>query len=267
MSDSKDYNINLFKPHSDYAKANTKLIFTLLIIWAVAVFGFHFALILLGKVTPEKSYTEFTSVWPSVIEKQVSKAITPTKENVADSSVAVDSTKVVETVKSAPVVSDADKTYMKSLLMVLGKNVAVKENHKKVLKNALSVSLANLASEENKALFGSKLSSSKKEAVALAISLIGLGNDSYDPLLKGILTTSLVSVEGGNLSTEYTTELPKIMELYLTHKRSVLTDSKFLGFPFHYWYSAQFLLILFIVLCIIYAVKIDKLNTKFNIPE
>ena len=36
------------------------------------------------------------------------------------------------------------------------------------------------------------------------------------------------------------------LDLYLVHNQSVLTDLKFLGFPFHYFYTAVFLLILFV---------------------
>ena len=56
------------------------------------------------------------------------------------------------------------------------------------------------------------------------------------------------------------------MDLYLIHNSSPL-NFKFIGFPFHYWYTAQFLLILFVLLCLIYAVIIEKVNKKHEFPE
>jgi len=44
--------------------------------------------------------------------------------------------------------------------------------------------------------------------------------------------------------------------------KSFLTEMQFLGFPFHYWYSAQFLIALFIFLCWWYCKFIDKLEKE-----
>ena len=44
--------------------------------------------------------------------------------------------------------------------------------------------------------------------------------------------------------------------------KSFLTETQFLGFPFHWWYSAQFLILLFIGLCYIYCKFIDKLEAE-----
>ena len=57
------------------------------------------------------------------------------------------------------------------------------------------------------------------------------------------------------------------MPFYMTHNRSVLTDTTFLGFPFHYLYTAVFLLILFIGLCWVYCYKVDKYNENLGIVE
>jgi putative solute:sodium symporter small subunit len=57
------------------------------------------------------------------------------------------------------------------------------------------------------------------------------------------------------------------MELYLIHNRSVLTDTIFLGFPFHYFYTAVFLLILFVGLCWLYCVRTDMFNKKYGIED
>ncbi|MEA3334242.1 MAG: DUF4212 domain-containing protein [Pseudomonadota bacterium] len=43
---------------------------------------------------------------------------------------------------------------------------------------------------------------------------------------------------------------------------SFLTDMQFLGFPFHYWFTGQFLIILFILLCIWFNILIDGLEDR-----
>jgi putative solute:sodium symporter small subunit len=46
--------------------------------------------------------------------------------------------------------------------------------------------------------------------------------------------------------------------------KSFLTETQFLGFPFHYLYSAQFLIVLFILLCYVYCKFIDKLESEYE---
>ena len=60
--------------------------------------------------------------------------------------------------------------------------------------------------------------------------------------------------------------LPPIFKKYFFHNRSFL-NFKFIGFPFHYWYTSMFLLIMFVVMCIIYAKWNDKANEKYGIKE
>jgi putative solute:sodium symporter small subunit len=45
---------------------------------------------------------------------------------------------------------------------------------------------------------------------------------------------------------------------------STLTDSSFLGFPFHHWFSGQFLIIWFILLCLFFNLFIDRLNEQYR---
>jgi putative solute:sodium symporter small subunit len=70
-----------------------------------------------------------------------------------------------------------------------------------------------------------------------------------------------------SLSDEAKTNLPGIMEKYLVHNQSILTDAKFLGFPFHYFYTAVFLLILFVGLCWLYCVRSDRRNVILGIED
>jgi len=228
MTNHEQYEVNFFKPLSEHAKANKKLISTLAIIWAVAVFGFHFLLIIITTPTPEDTLNDFNSVWPQVVE---------------DNSASLESKQL----------------FAKTILMVLGKNIAVKDNHKAILKESLSWSLYSMQSDSLKPLY-------KSDPNNAAIS-IGLSAEGFDKIMRDLLPSSLVKVENPSLSDKAKIELPEIMNLYLIHNQSFLTDFIFFGFPFHYWYTAQFLLILFVLLCLYYAKSIDKLNAKYKFAE
>ena len=160
--------------------------------------------------------------------------------------------------------SATKQVFAKSMLMVLGKNIAVKDNHKAVLKESLSWSVYSMQADSVKPLYQAEPT---KETINSAIVSIGLESEGFDKIMRDLLPVSLLKVENASLSVESKKSLPEIMNLYLIHNQSFLTDFKFLGIPFHYWYTAQFLLILFVVLCLIYAVSIDKLNKKHEIVE
>ena len=105
---TKVLEVNFFKPASPHAKRNVLLISLSVIIWAAAVFGFQFLLIALNEPTPEPALAQFEEVWPS----EVSSAM-----NVEEGMPSV----------------ETRQQFADSLLMVLGKNIAVKEAHKKLL--------------------------------------------------------------------------------------------------------------------------------------
>ena len=233
MTNHDQYEVNFFKPLSEHAKANKKLISRLAIIWAIAVFGFHFLLIFITTPTAEQTLSDFNSVWPQVLED--TSATNETKQ-----------------------------VFAKSILMVLGKNIAVKENHKAVLKESLSWTVYSMQADSVKPLYRAE---PNDEVINGAVASIGLRSEGFDKIMKDLLPASIVKVENSSLSAESIKALPEIMKLYLIHNQSFLTDFKFLGFPFHYWYTAQFLLILFVVLCLIYAVTIDKINEKYKVVE
>lgn len=233
MTENNTYDFNFFKPLSGHAKANRKLILILAAIWAFAVFGFQFVLILLNEPTPEKSYNVFESVYPQVLED----------ENAA---------------------IEMKQDFAKSIISVIGKNIAVSDQHKEVLKNVLSWTVISMQNDSMKNIFRNELND---EAYALAANSIGLKPEGFDKIMIDLLPSSLVKVDFDELKEEYKTELPGIMKLYLVHNQNALTDFKFLGFPFHYWYTAQFLLILFVILCLVYALVIEKMNIKHDFVE
>ena len=161
MSDDKKYEVNFFRPLSEHAKANKKLILILATIWAVAVFGFQFALIFLGEPTPEKNYAVFESVWPAVIE---------------------DGAATVE----------MKKDFLKTTLAVLGKNIAVKDNHKAVLQNTLSWMLFSMQPDSMKYVFQKD---ADKESIALATETICLSSTGFDKIMIDLIPYSLKKLD------------------------------------------------------------------------
>ena len=66
MKSTDQYNFSLFSPRNLHGKKNRNVILTMLLIWAVAVFGFQFLLRGMQKPTPEKTLALFESTWPAV---------------------------------------------------------------------------------------------------------------------------------------------------------------------------------------------------------
>jgi len=233
MTKADQFEVNFFKPKSDHAKANKRLIITLAIIWAVATFGFQFVLIITSKPTPEKSYTAYESVWPEVSG-------------------------------NSEITLEAKQTFARSLLFVLGKNVAVKDNHRKILNEAFSWTVFSMQTDSVK---NALTEAGKTVSAESAIAAIGLASDGFDKIMADFLPAYLVKVEKDELRPEIKAAVPDLMKLYLVHNQSSITDFSFIGFPFHYWYTAQFLLIMFVVLCLVYAVLIDRMNRKYEFIE
>jgi putative solute:sodium symporter small subunit len=121
----------------------------------------------------------------------------------------------------------------------------------------------------------------KAAAVAVDISdeaylnkknkLIPILQEVYDlsPLdVRGKIAAGEVKVElMESFSIENRQIFEEAMGLYLIHNRSVLTDTVFLGFPFHYFYTAVFLLVLFVGLCWLFCIRTDMFHKKYGIEE
>lgn len=225
MADQSHLEVNFFKPRSEATRANTRIISILVIIWAVAVFGFQFLLLGIGKPVPEQTYVEFTALWPEVRQmSQLEQSQPPAPEL---------------------------QQFARVLLYTLGKNTTLSSGDRARIVEALAVTIHLLNPD-----------SATGESAA---ERVGLGESGFDPLLKEQLLYHYTSSEETTFSG--LSDLPEILETYLVHDRSFLTDTTFLGFPLHYYYTAQFLLILFITLCLVYAKAVDKKNTRLGIEE
>lgn len=249
MEDTQnDFHISFFKPTTAHAKSNRNMVIWFVCIWAVAIFGFQFALYLLEEPTPEPVFGQFENVWSQV------QADEATSAELQDFSYAT--------------------------LSVLGK-VFIQAEHKAVLDKALTRSVLQLADSTQQIEILAEISNfetlaseitdireekyleSKNRLVELVSPLIGLEkNDVRTKILPLELISSDTSLTG-----EDNALIEEAMSLYLIHNQSVLTDTKFLGFPFHYFYTAVFLLILFVGLCWLYCVRTDKINAKYNIAD
>lgn len=275
METNDDYNYSIFKPVNEYSRRNRNIILSIILIWALCVFGFQFLLLILEKPTPEKALTVYESVADRVI--------------------------------SGEATVEEKQAYAGSLLMTLGKTLKPEARIK--LDNALTATVYDLIRDSSEqAILKEKLiplSEKRAELVALkaawdekSIKYVEYKNGSLAlnaqiMSLKDDLGLFLKKFEdrlipaGDKFGRVKMIWLPyemrasaildpkpvekkqidQIMKLYLTHNQSFLTNYRFLGFPFHYFYTAVFLLVLFIFLCVMYAYRIQHLHRKYGMEE
>jgi len=251
----KEFDFSLFKPVSDYGRKNRNTIISIVIIWFVAIFGFQVLLLIFEKPTPEASLVKFESVWGNVLSGNTS--------------------------------IEDQQDFIKSIIAVEGKSV-VKKADKVVLNNAISHMVYKMLSDSDQIVLSGYVKALKSDTEKIAkandaeyidirskifgskTSIIDIMSKKLsiepDGLEASILPYTL-NEESKELSNEDNEALPKIMKLYLTHNQSFLTDTKFLGFPFHYFYTAEFLLILFVLLSLFYSIRITKLQKRYSIIE
>jgi putative solute:sodium symporter small subunit len=250
METKKDeYHISFFNPTTAPARANRNLTLLLVIIWAVAVFGFQILLRVLEKPTPEPTLTEFESVWANVENGNAS----------------------VEEMQ----------TFAQSTLTVLSK-VFLKADDRVVLDNAFTWAVFKIANDETRQELAKAVSTFEEKSAEIT----DITNTEYIVMRDNlsVLAGSVIGLAPGDirmsilpleLKTEYKdaytdenkTQTPVVMTKYLTHNQSVLTDTKFLGFPFHYFYTAVFLLILFVGLCWLYCVRTDAIHKRLSVND
>lgn len=256
MESSDQYNFSIFKPRNLHGRKNRNVILTMLAIWAVAVFGFQSLMRAIEKPTPEKTLTIFESEWSGIAEGN---------EQEADY-----------------------QALLNSLLMVRGK-ISVAAKDQQLLSDAISTVTFRMIPDS--LMTTVKASITELETMHAEIALLKdqqyldmkfrIQNASANLIrilepYTGYETTRLEApILAASLKKDYPVSLrepslarlPDIMKLYLTHNQSVLTDTKFLGFPFHYVYTAVFLLIMFILICIVYNILIEWRLKKEGIVE
>jgi putative solute:sodium symporter small subunit len=257
MESESNYNFNLFRPRNRHGVKNRNIILSMLVVWFVAVFGFQILLKVLEKPVPEKSLTAFESAWPAM--------------------------------RSGSATEAEARTCLRSLLLVRGK-ISVNAADQKVLGKAITYVTLGLAPDSSAR---AAIAGSAGELISMKSSLQGLKDDDFlrmresitgksrmlaDRLAQftgiesgtiesSILVSTLLPDFSGSVTGEEFVGLDAMMKLYLTHNQSVLTDTRFLGFPFHYFYTAFFLLVLFVFLCILYNLRMEMHLKKEGIVE
>lgn len=221
MAESKDYNSNFFFPKTAFAKANNSLITVIIIIWAIAVFGFHFWMKAIEKPVAEESHVTYMAAAEAL---KADTASVQQKQDVA-------------------------KVY----LMLMGRYIQLRENAD--LQNAFTLLAKDLLPE------GQTID---KKNTANINAAINLKDGEIDSILKTIVPYALTDAAGAKVDYD---KMSAVMDKHLVHYRSFLTDTIFLGFPFHYFYSAVFSMVLFCGLCMFYCAVADKMMVKHGIES
>jgi len=237
----KNYHISFFKPTTKLATFNRNLSIVLVTVWAVCIFGFQIVLRIIEEPVPEQAYLQFENVWDQVKDDQATNA--------------------------------EKQVFIKSALSVLGK-VTLDPKDREVLDAAVYQLTNELVPIDQKLDFAHKIQ---------AFQGTELGNENYQSLKKdlGAAAAKVIDVQPYSLeaklmplelvaaaSVNFQAELvEKVMAKYLIHNQSVLTDTVFLGFPFHYFYTGVFLLILFVFISWFYCVATDIAMRKLGIEE
>lgn len=250
METKKDtYHISFFKPSNERTRANRNMILWLVSIWAIAVFGFHFLLKIIEKPTPEKALTEYMTVKDNIFN------------GTADTSDYI--------------------VYAKSNLQVLCK-VFIPKDTREQLQKTMNWAIYKIADPQT----GFELQQRTRAFETIHENTTDITDKDYKkakiilqeysaPLLNIDKNDRRAAVLPLELHADYAKELSKaeliqseeIMEKYMTHYESALTRARFLGFPFHYFYTAVFLLILFVLICFIYAKRTDTSNKRHNFQD
>lgn len=246
--EKEEYRISFFKPTTLQARINRNLIVKLFISWAVAIFGFQVLLRVIEKPVPEEALITFSSGW--------------------------------ENIESGNATYLDYQAIAQSMIQVMGK-ITIKPDDYNALKDGTGWALSKVYPEDDlfdlqqdvrhlnqlkeriTTLRDEEYLEAKKIIISKAAPALGIGEGT---LLAQLLPLGLDD-QLQMLAEENRQKIPAIMSLYLTHNRSILTDTVFLGFPFHYFYTAVLLLVFFIGLCWIYCYRTDKLHAKLNFLE
>jgi len=232
MDEAKSYNVNFFKPSTPFLKANIRAIVIGLVIWGVATYGFQVLLYVMETPTPEAVYVAFQQAAPKVAD---GSATAEEKAAVAN-------------------------TY----LALLGKSAANLKNEP--LKVAFTSTVYDLLTDAEKTTLmtvAAQAATDKKVNVDFINTALGITNNKA---MMAAVPYGLTAITPDTLAVTDPALTP-LMDKFFVHNQSVLTDTIVLGFPFHYLYTALFLLTLFVVICLVYCQVIDKLMKEYGMES
>jgi len=228
MDNSTKYDINFFTPHTPFLKDATRLIWIGMVIWFVVTYGFQFLLKAIETPTPEKGYLVYEKVYPKLTQG------TATHE---------------ELVQMGGV-----------YLGLIGKSVALQKNA--ALKNAFTSTINAILPENEKEQLVAAAADKKADISFIATALGVSSNEA----LKAAIPYALAPVDA-SANAMISPEIPKLMDKFLIHNQSVLTDTITLGFPFHYLFTALITLTTFVLICLVYCRAIDKVMKKYDLEQ
>jgi len=252
---NNSYSFSLFKPLNQYGRSNRNLIIILISVWFVAIFGFQLLLLILQEPTPEKALLTYQAVSGKV--------------------------------KSGTSELGDKQQFINTLMMVSGKSL-IKPDDRIILHKAISWAVYDIIGEEQEAKVAGYVAQLNETRTRLAtaddteyvglqaqltelkanINLLANEPTGVDPMnLKASILPYSLNTEKQILSDQDWKRLDQMMSFYLTHNQSVLTNASFLGFPFHYFYTSEFLLFLFVGICLFYSYRITQLQKKYSVQE
>lgn len=245
----ESYHISFFKPTTERARANRNMVLWLVSVWFTAIFGFHIVMKIIEKPVPEPSLIAFENAWMNIDAGQWSRA---DLQELAKSCLSV-----AGKLDLAPL-EEATVDHVFSWCMLKLHEPSSQERLTRDIETfeSMSATIETINDEEYIAF--------KRELSARLSLTLGLSDTD---VRKTIIPFALTSDGLGTLREDSKVMLPQVMNKYLIHNRSVLTDTRFLGFPFHYFYTAVFLLIMFVGLCLIYCIRTDAMNRRLEIPD
>lgn len=232
MENTQDYNINFFKPRTPFLKENVRIITISVTIWALAVFGFHFLLKIVETPTPEPSYHAYQKVWSNL---EQGTATASDKKEIA-------------------------KVY----LTLIGKYIPLRSND--TIKGLFTATVLDILPADKRQAFTDAAAQAATNTDINTESVVtALGLDD-DRILSAVIPYAITPLTS---ETQKLTDpsIPAIMEKHLIHNRSFLTDTQFLGFPFHYFYTGIFLKTLFCLICLGYCKTIDGVMKKYGMES
>ena len=232
MNETTKYDINFFTPQTPFLKDTVRLVTIGLLVWAIAVYGFHTLLRIIETPTPEKGYIAYEEIYPKLTQGTA---------------------------------SHEERVRMGNIYLgLIGKSVKLQKDAD--LKNAFTAVVYSILPDSEKAALvvaTAQLASDKKTDVGFVVRALGIEDDLSRKAVVPYALQSLADGPKGMISPS----IPKTMKKYLIHNQSVLTDTQFLGFPFHYFYSAVFLLALFVIICLVYCKAIDRVMKKHEMES
>lgn len=246
--EKEEYKISFFKPTTEQARKNRNLAVLLVSIWVVAIFGFQITLKIIEKPVPEEALHTFRAAWEKVEKGNAEQS---DLQNLGQTMLQVMGKTTLKKEEYAALEDGVGWTLSK--LIPDSALLVIEEKSQKI--NSLQEEISSLRNKE--------YINAKNEVIEMAAPFLKIEKNT---LLAQLLSIGLDN-DLPEISEKNKAQIPKVMNLYLVHNRSVLTDTVILGFPFHYFYTGVFLLILFVGLCWLYCYKTDKVHAKLNIVE